>query len=80
MEKIRKGKLKMRFMLDNQESRIKNRECVRGAVAAELAVLVVFVYVPLTIGAIYIGWLALAALGLATAVRRRRAGVVACAK
>lgn len=30
-----------------------------GAVAAELAVLTVFVYVPLVIGAIYVGWLAL---------------------
>jgi hypothetical protein len=31
-----------------------------GAVAAELALLVAFVYVPLSIGAIYIGWLAVA--------------------
>ena len=30
----------------------------RGAMAAELAVLVMFVYVPLVFGAIYIGWLA----------------------
>lgn len=30
----------------------------RGAMAAELAVLVMFVYVPLVLGAIYIGWLA----------------------
>ena len=53
----------MCFGLENQKSRIKNQKCRRrrrGAVAAELAVLVVFVYVPLTIGAIYVGWLALA--------------------
>lgn len=33
---------------------------MRGAVAAELALLVAFIYVPMIIGAIYLSWLALA--------------------
>lgn len=36
------------------------RRTRRGAVAAELALLVAFVYIPLILGAIYVGWLALA--------------------
>ena len=44
-----------------QKSRIKNQKSkIRGAVATELALLVAAVYVPLIIGGIYLGWLALA--------------------
>lgn len=43
------------------QSKIKNQKSkTRGAVAAELALLVAAVYVPLIIGALYMGWLALA--------------------
>ena len=44
-----------------RQSQIANRKSqMKGAVAAELALLVAFVYVPLSIGSIYIGWLAVA--------------------
>ena len=47
------------FRLGNPKSKIANPECT-GAMAAELALLVVFVYLPLVIGSFYVGWLATA--------------------
>jgi hypothetical protein len=43
----------------NRQSATGSRKC-SGAVATELALLVVFVYLPLVIGAMYVAWMALA--------------------
>jgi len=46
--------------LTNRKSQIANRKSIRGAMAAELAVLTAFVYAPLIFGSIYVSWLATA--------------------
>ena len=49
----------MQRILFNRQSAFRNRKCRRrGAVAAEMALLVFFVYVPLIIGALHVAWLA----------------------